>query len=107
MKTYRGSKKEDATWTVSVERWDTGETIPLPLRLDLCEHSPAGFAWGHGGSAPAQLALALLADHLDDDERALTLHQPFKWHVVSALRDEWTLTSNQIESAIADIEECP
>jgi len=38
--------------------------IPSPLdpRYDLRNHSPSGFAWGYGGSGPAQLALAILAE---------------------------------------------
>lgn len=36
----------------------------LRPRHDLFNHSPDGFAWGYGGSGPAQLALAILADHL-------------------------------------------
>ena len=37
---------------------------PLPPRYDLKRLSPAGFEWTYEGAAPAQLALALLADHL-------------------------------------------
>jgi hypothetical protein len=29
---------------------------PLPMHLDLINHSPTGFAWGYNGSGPAQLA---------------------------------------------------
>ena len=36
---------------------------PLSPRNDLFNHSPSGFEWGYPGSGPAQLALALLADH--------------------------------------------
>src|SRR2546426_5830744 len=40
-------------------------------RLDLWNHSPTGFECGYGGSGPAQLALALLAEHLRNDEQAV------------------------------------
>lgn len=33
----------------------------LDPRFDIRKHSPDGFAWGYGGSGPAQLALALVA----------------------------------------------
>ena len=39
----------------------------LDPRLDLRNHSPTGFEWGYAGSGSAQLALALLADHMRDD----------------------------------------
>jgi hypothetical protein len=53
---------------------------PLPLRLDLWNHSPTGFEFGYGGSGPAQLALAILADCCGD-ELAVAFHQAFKWAV--------------------------
>jgi hypothetical protein len=77
---------------------------PLDLRLDLRNHSPDGFDWGSGGSGPAQLALALLADHLGNDEEALNLYQRFKWAVVAELpRKAWTLTGRQIAEALERI----
>ena len=71
---------------------------PLNPRLDLWNHSPSGFEWGYGGSGPAQLALALLADHTGDDAKAVTLHQDFKRSLVSDLPYAgWTLTTRQIQ----------
>ena len=79
---------------------------PLNPRLDLWNHSPTGFEWGYGGSGPAQLALALLADHLGDDHEAVTLHQDFKFAVVARLpKRGWTLTSQEIDRAIQLIRE--
>lgn len=52
-------------------------------RLDLFNHSPTGFEWGYGGSGPAQTALAILADYLKDDDRAVRLHQKFKWDFIA------------------------
>ena len=72
----------------------------LPLRLDLAEHSLGGFEWGYGGSGPAQLALALLADALGDDARALALCQAFKWEVVAVLPEShWQLSDRDIAVA--------
>ena len=74
----------------------------LDPRFDLWNHSPTGFEWGYGGSGPAQLALALLADHLDDADEAVALHQYFKRAVVEHLPSpHWTLTSQQIERAVS------
>jgi hypothetical protein len=75
----------------------------LNARLDLANHSPTGIAWGYGGSGPAQLALAILADYLQDDQRALGLYQQFKWSTIARLpvNEGFELTQRQIESAIA------
>ena len=72
---------------------------PLDPRLDLGSHSPTGFEWGYGGSGPAQLALALLADHTGDDDEAVMLHQDFKRLVVARLAFRgWELTGPQMDS---------
>lgn len=64
----------------------------LPWRLDLVNHSPTGFEWGYGGSGPAQLALALLADATGDDDYARAKHQRFKFNVVGRLpHDDWVI----------------
>ncbi len=77
----------------------------LDPRLDLRNHSLDGFDWGYGGSGPAQLALAILADHMDDDT-ALNLYQRFKWMVVTGLpKKQWVLTSETIDLALHSIRE--
>jgi len=48
-------------------------------------HSPDGFNFGYGGSGPAQLALAILLEHINDKDRAVALHQDFKWEFISRL----------------------
>ena len=99
MKTYEGCRQG---YAVDV----TVNGHPLNPRLDLWNHSPTGFEWGYCGSGPAQLALALLADHLTDDEQALVFYQRFKWVVVVELpKRRWTLTSNEIDAALQRIRE--
>jgi hypothetical protein len=79
---------------------------PLSPRLDLRNHSPTGFSWAYPGSGPAQLALAILADHLGDDEQALDLYQRFKWQVVVSLPwKRWKLNGSEIDEALKGIRE--
>ncbi len=75
----------------------------LDPRFDLKRLSPAGFEWTYEGNGPAQLALALLADHLGDDARALALYQPFMRAVVAELDNSWELTSAEIDAALANL----
>ena len=97
MKTYRGRRR-------GCDALVTFDGIPLEPRLDLYNHSPDGFEWGYGGSGPAQLALAILANHLGDDGQALALYQSFKWEVVTKLPHRgWTMTSQEIEQALETI----
>ena len=76
---------------------------PLPLRLDLMNHSPTGFAWGYGGSGPAQLALALLAHALgpEREREALPIYQDYKRLVIEKLPSDqpWSLTKNKVLAA--------
>lgn len=98
MKTYRGTRG-DAVGSCNV----TVNGRRLRLRLDVRNHSPTGFEWGYSGSGPAQLALAILCDHLGDDAESQKLYQGFKWLIVTNLDDEWTLTSADIDRAIAEL----
>jgi hypothetical protein len=73
---------------------------PLPPRYDLKKLSPAGFEWTYEGAGPAQLALALLADHLGDDQKALQHHEAFMRDVIVDLDNAWRLTSADIDEAL-------
>lgn len=99
-KLYRGSNDSDGG-TVTVTDLNTGQTYPLNPRLDLCNHSPTGFAWGYAGSGPAQLAFALLCDAADP-ETARVFYQQFKEQVIARLpmADDWQLTTEQIDDTV-------
>ena len=78
----------------------------LNPRHDLWNHSPDGFEWGYGGSGPAQLALAILADHCNNDEQALNFYQRFKWTAVARFpHRSWLLTSEQIDQLLQKLRE--
>jgi hypothetical protein len=97
VKRYEGQR----TWR-AVEVTVNGR--PLNPRLDLRNHSPTGFEWGYCGSGPAQLALAILADYLVNDEQALDFYQRFKWAVIAELpKRGWTLTDEQIRRTIQSL----
>lgn len=96
MKTYVGGRSLAGAQV-------TVDGKPLDPRFDLKRLSPTGFEWTYEGNGPAQLALALLADHLGDDARALRLHEPFMRLVVAELDNSWELTSAEIDAALAAI----
>lgn len=50
----------------------------------IVRRSPTGLAWGYGGSGPADLALAILADHLGYEPTS-QLVQDFKWQIIAQL----------------------
>ncbi len=60
-------------------------------------HSPDGFAWGYGGSGPAQLALAILLDMGLDEGDALRLHQEFKNDIIAPLPEHFTLPITKVK----------
>ncbi|HEX7049864.1 MAG TPA: DUF6166 domain-containing protein, partial [Longimicrobiales bacterium] len=101
MKIYKGIRSPHGV-TVTVE--EDGQARPLPPRNDLFDHSPDGFAWGYGGSGPAQLALAILADHLGDDAAAVRLHQNFKWRAIATIEGRsWRMTDAEVAGHLAAI----
>jgi hypothetical protein len=96
MKLYRGGRSlEGAVVTVDEK--------PLDPRYDLRQLSATGFEWTYEGAGPAQLALALLADHLGDDARALELYEPFMRQLVAELDNSWELNSTDIDAALAEL----
>jgi hypothetical protein len=111
-KHYEGRRNPDGGCIVEVVENDRRR--PLPLRLDLFNHSPTGFEWGYQGSGPAQLALALLADVLDvpphrrgwldegsPGQRAVKLHQLFKRAIVTYLpHDQWLLNESDVREFV-------
>ena len=62
-----------------------------------------GFEWTYKGGSPRQLALALLADHLGDGERAAALCEAFMRTVVAELDNDWTMTAADIDAALRRI----
>lgn len=55
-----------------------GDRLDPGASQRVFNHSPDGFAWGYGGSGPAQLALAILMRVTGDDKLSVALHQEFK-----------------------------
>ena len=103
MKLYHGRRSEDGC-AVDVE--EDGECYLLHPRHDLRNHSPTGFEWGYAGSGPAQLALALAADVLGDDERAQDVYQRLKFKLIGGLpHEEWILTEDRVRTTIENIEQ--
>jgi uncharacterized protein DUF6166 len=96
VKRYQGGRSLDGAVV-------TVDGRPLAPRYDLKLLSPTGFEWTYEGAGPAQLALALLADHLGDDARALALYERFMRSVVAELDNSWELSSADIDQALAGL----
>lgn len=96
MKLYRGGRSLDGAIV-------TVDGRPLAPRHDLKVLSATGFEWTYEGAGPAQLALALLSDHLGDDAQALALYQRFMRGVIAELDNSWELNSADIDRALAEL----
>jgi hypothetical protein len=82
-----------------------GETKrPLDLRFDLQPFS-AEVVLEKGCADPELISLALLADALQDDARALKLYHRFTNRVVTMLPKRWTMSRSRIR-AYAKMIEC-
>ncbi len=97
MKTYTGARTMDG-----IQVLVDGE--PLDERYDLKRFTRGGFEWTYQGAEPSQLALALLADHLGDDQKATALCDAFMQTVIANLENDWRLTSSDIDDALTRIE---
>ena len=107
MKIYRGYRKMH----LSSEAAPTSQTCIVTVevnrrrrmlrpRLDIRNHSPTGFEWGYGGSGPAQLALALVADCCGREFAVPSIYQKVKRLVADLPHDGWILTEQQVRAAV-------
>lgn len=97
MKTYEGKRAFDGLAV-------TVDGVRLPEHYEVAQLTTWGFEWTYEGPSPQQLALAILYDHLGDKTSAIGLAERFMRKVVADLDNDWTLTSVDIERAIAEIE---
>lgn len=97
MKTYEGKRTIDGLRV-------TVDGKPLGEHYDVKRFTTYGFEWTYEGESPRQLALAILADYLGDNARAIRLSEPFMKRVVANLDNDWTLKSGEIDSALKSIE---
>lgn len=93
MKAYEGRRTIDGL-TVTVNGEDLND------RQEVKPFSVAGIEWGYVGDAPKQLALALLCDHLGDNQAAIEKSETFMRDVVAVLDNDWTLSSDDIQAAL-------
>ena len=93
MKEYAGQRTIDGILV-------TVDGLPLDARLDLEVYDDKGFEWSYDGSAPQQLAFAILMDHLNDADKARSAVPAFTTGVVANLDNDWTLNSDEIEQAL-------
>jgi len=105
MKVYTGTRSADGLAYVEVEEPNKPARLLAP-RIDLFKHCATGLDWGYSGNGPKQCALAILADALGDDLRAVLLHGGFHFYIVSALPRHlpWHLTAEQVVAMVKEIE---
>lgn len=91
---YEGVVEVETEWEVFVndEPFDHHES------LEICGHSPDGFAWGYGGSGVAQLALAMILNETGNPGLAQLRYIHFKDDVLAKLPSNqgWKYTSDQL-----------
>lgn len=95
MKTYLGQRTMDGPQV-------TVDGRPLDPRFDLKTLSEEGFEWTYEGDAPAQLALAILADHFQDDQKALTHYDSFMRKAVANFNNDWEMTTEDIDHLLSE-----
>lgn len=94
-KIYRGDRTIDGIRV-------TVDDAPLAERTDISALSRDGFEWSYEGEAPAQLALAILADHFGRAEPALRHYERFMRDGVANFANEWELSSADIDALLAE-----
>jgi hypothetical protein len=93
MKHYAGDRTIDG---ISV----TVDGQPLSPHYDQLQLTEHGFEWSYEGPEPAQLAFALLYDHLGDAAMAKELHKALMERVVANFDNEWELSADDLDDAV-------
>ena len=94
MKQYSGERTIDGIVV-------TVDGKPLDERFDVQVFDEKGFEWSYEGSAPRQLALAILMDHLNDADKARNEVESFMASVIANFDNDWTLNSQEIDQALS------
>ena len=94
MTVYRGDRTIDGIKVTVDDR-------PLDPRYDIRAFTRNGFEWSYEGPEPRQLALAILADHFGDAQRALAGCDAFMREIVAEFDNEWRLTGEEVAQAAA------
>jgi hypothetical protein len=94
MKRYSGKRTIDGIVV-------TVDGAPLDEKFDIRVFDRKGFEWSYEGSAPRQLALAILADHFRDADEAISRVELFMKSVIANLDNDWDLTTGDIDAAFA------
>lgn len=105
MKHYQGTRTNDGMIVVTVLE-DGKAPRPLLPRHGLRSIGD-GYDWGCMNNGTRQLALAVCADALGDDARALRVFEPFATVVffeMPAEADQWNLDAATVTDIISDIE---
>jgi hypothetical protein len=76
---------------------------PLDPRYDIEVYSDQGFEWTYEGGESRQLALAILAHHLGDDEAARQLSEGFMREVIANLDNTWEMSSEDVQAMVDEI----
>jgi hypothetical protein len=93
VKTYTGDRTIDGIQVLV-------DGAPLDPRTDLEAYSRNGFEWTYEGPEPAQLAFAILVDHLGHSKRAAALHEAFMREIVANFDNSWEMTSADVEASL-------
>ncbi len=82
----------------------TVDGVFLDPRTDIRGLSSDGFEWGYVGSGPYQLALAMLANHFDNDKLALGNYRSFcETKVIRFDSEGWIMESDEIDAALEGV----
>jgi len=105
MKIYAGKRTPEGVQITVQTVGHNGDAPQVRPLKHVAYHSPSGLEWGYGGSGPADLALSILCDLLDEHPQGMEeiertqawhFHQAFKWQVVSTWGEAWHIREDQV-----------
>lgn len=80
---------------------------PLDRAIQVRTYGSGFFEWSYEGDGPMQLALAILIEYYGDQQKALLMAEVFMKKIVANLDNDWELTSEDIQSALLQLNPMP
>ena len=80
---------------------------PLDQAIQVRTYGSGFFEWSYEGDGPMQVALAILIEYYGNQQQALSMAEMFMKAIVANFDNDWELTSEDIRSALLQLNPMP
>lgn len=97
-KLYYSQRVKEKGVTILVYQFNDQRIEETYILKHVVKHSPTGLEFGYGGAGPADAALSILTDFLDDQSKADLAYQKFKFDFIAKFQHTLSITGFEIRN---------